>query len=144
MYAYSKTTNAFYLLESKASYLLAGTWPPDAEEVTDDIANEFVFTTRVGKVRVAGNDGLPAWVDIPPLSDIEKLIIAEGKKDNLLAEATQKITVWQTKLLMGRKLTSAESTSLNLLMDYIDDLEAVDTSTASSTSQISWPAPPAI
>ncbi|HAW6069133.1 TPA: tail fiber assembly protein, partial [Escherichia coli] len=50
--------------------------------------------------------------------------------------ATTKIVVWQTKLLMGRKLTDEESTQLNAWMDYIDAVTATDTSTA---PDVIWP-----
>lgn len=65
---------------------------------------------------------------------------AEVQRQQLLAAAQQRITVWQTKLLMGRKLTENESSQLNAWMDYIDALEAVDVSTA---PVIEWPSIPA-
>lgn len=68
---------------------------------------------------------------------------AEGQKDALLDAATDKIRVWQTKLMMGRKLSDADTAALNAWMDYIDALEAVDTSTASEETPVEFPAPPA-
>lgn len=65
---------------------------------------------------------------------------AENKKQQLINDATQRIVVWQTKLLMGRKLTESEMAALNQWMDYIDALDAVDTSTA---PDIEWPESPA-
>lgn len=39
---------------------------------------------------------------------------------------------------MGRTLTSVEKGKVNAILDYIDELESVDTSTA---PDIEWPAP---
>ncbi|MEP9063937.1 tail fiber assembly protein, partial [Enterobacter roggenkampii] len=47
--------------------------------------------------------------------------------------------VWQTKLLMGRTLTDSEPAKLNAWMDYIDAVQAIDTSTA---PDVIWPEPP--
>ncbi|WP_244587057.1 tail fiber assembly protein [Escherichia coli] len=60
-------------------------------------------------------------------------------KQFLLDEATQRITIWQTKLLMGRKLTDDESASLNAWMDYIDEVAKTKAVTA---PDIVWPTPP--
>lgn len=82
----------------------------------------------------------------PPLSDEqEKLrkeaLIANNNsiKESLQSSATQKIVVWQTKLLMGRKLSATETQSLNSWMDYIDLLDAVDPNTP---DEITWPTAP--
>ncbi|WP_420259431.1 tail fiber assembly protein [Kluyvera sp. M-M157-B] len=64
---------------------------------------------------------------------------AEAEKSARLDEAKSKIVVWQTKLLMGRTLTPDETSSLNIWMDYIDAVTAVDTSTA---PDIVWPTVP--
>lgn len=65
---------------------------------------------------------------------------AEAQRQQLLAVAQQRITVWQTKMLMGRQLTEIESHQLNAWMDYIDALVAVDISTAPA---VEWPTAPA-
>ncbi|AWF23805.1 caudovirales tail fiber assembly family protein (plasmid) [Escherichia coli] len=44
-----------------------------------------------------------------------------------------------TEIAGGRKLTQAETTRLNAVLDYIDAVTATDTSTA---PDINWPAPP--
>ncbi|MBU3754981.1 tail fiber assembly protein, partial [Enterobacter roggenkampii] len=56
--------------------------------------------------------------------------------------AASKIVVWQTKLLMGRKLTTDETASLNAWMDYIDAVTLIDTETAPDA--ISWPPLPEV
>lgn len=56
-----------------------------------------------------------------------------------MREAEQAISIWKTKLLMGRELTETESAKLNQWMDYIDALNAVD---LTSASDVRWPAKP--
>ncbi len=84
---------------------------------------------------------------MPPLTP-EQQAAAEEKKfqENIsqktlrISEALQKITIWQTKLLMGRKLTSDETAALNAWLDYIDALEGID---AETPDDIHWPEQPA-
>lgn len=77
---------------------------------------------------------------IEKLPEPDYSAIAEDQKRGLIEKATTAIVVWQTKLMMGRKLTAKETASLNAWMDYIDELNAVDTSTA---PDITWPEAPA-
>lgn len=67
---------------------------------------------------------------IEKLPEPDYVAIAENEKQALIDNATTAIVVWQTKLMMGRKLTDKETSSLNAWMDYIDELNATDTSTA--------------
>lgn len=77
----------------------------------------------------------------------EEMVIIENQKvasnvaskDSLLNSATQKIIIWQTKLLMGRKLTEKETKSLNEWMDYVDILNNID---AEKSDKIDWPTTP--
>lgn len=137
-YVYSPSTNAMYAVSMKEAYEAAGTWPADGIEITDEIFNEFTQSSPQGKIRTAVN-GAPAWVDVPPPTAEESVLYAENVKLGLLNEATKAITIWQTKLLMGRKLNEEESLSLNSWMDFIDDLTGVDTSKA---PDIDWPSHP--
>ena len=85
----------------------------------------------------AGGEFIP-----PPVADqdpAELIASADAEKQNRLSYATNKIVVWQTKLLMGRTLTDSESAKLNAWMDYIDAVQAIDTSTA---PDINWPVSP--
>ncbi|MFX1013868.1 tail fiber assembly protein [Escherichia coli] len=82
----------------------------------------------------AGGEFIP-----PPVADqdpAELIASADAEKQNRLSYATNKIVVWQTKLLMGRTLTDSESAKLNAWMDYIDAVQATDTSTA---PDVIWP-----
>lgn len=79
----------------------------------------------------------------PPLTSEELEAIEQQKiannvatKESLLATATQQIVPLQTKLLLGRKLTAAETVTLNALLDYVDYLESINSNT---TNVIAWP-----
>lgn len=65
---------------------------------------------------------------------------AELQKQGLIATAQQSITLLQTKLLMGRKLTTEEAEKVNNVLNYIESVSAVDTRTA---PDIEWPEMPA-
>lgn len=108
-------------------------WAPDngvAIPATDGVG--------IGWLYADGTFTAPA-VQEPVKSHDELVIEAEADKRARIDTATSRIVVWQTKLLMGRKLTDAESASLNAWMDYIDAVTATDISTA---PDIKWPEKP--
>ncbi|HBK4844333.1 MULTISPECIES: tail fiber assembly protein [Enterobacter cloacae complex] len=140
MYVYSKVKNAFYPLSMKQNYIDAGTWPEDGIEVDDLIFAEFQITPA-GKMRVAGEDGLPAWADIPPPSHDELVAQAEAEKQSRIDSANDYMNgkQWPGKAAIGR-LKGDALAQYNLWLDYLDALDAVDTSKA---PDITWPTPPA-
>lgn len=75
----------------------------------------------------------PGKVNLPTTED-KKFI-----KSSLLSKAALNVSGWQTKLLLGRKLTSAEEKSLNSWLDYMDSVQAIDTS---SKDAVEWPQEP--
>lgn len=130
--------NSFYRVADKADYEKAGTWPDKFVEVTDDEFAEFTGTAPVGKV-LASAAGKPEWIDIPAPTHDVLVSLAEQNRQSLIDSATRSISIIQLKLQAGRKLTEAETTRLNAVLDYIDSVEATDTSTA---PDIEWPVSP--
>ena len=61
---------------------------------------------------------------------------AETQRQSLIDTAMASIKLIQLKLQAGRKLTQAETTRLNVVLDYIDAVTATDTSTA---PDVIWP-----
>ena len=61
---------------------------------------------------------------------------AEAQRQSLIDAAMASISLIQLKLQAGRKLTQAETTRLNAVLDYTDAVTATDTSTA---PDIIWP-----
>jgi len=137
-YFFSSATNAFYPYELKSSYVESKSWPDDAIEVSADIAEQFMGEPPEGHMRAGDSDGMPCWTPVPPLSTDELISIAEHTRSGKLAVAMQTISIWQTKLQLGR-ITDDEKRQLNTWLDYIDAVNAVDTSLAPN---IQWPTPP--
>ncbi|MEX1760377.1 tail fiber assembly protein [Escherichia coli] len=81
-----------------------------------------------------------AWVTDTAAQYASAVSVAEQEKQTRLTAAQQSISLLQTKLLLGRKLTDAETTRLNSWLDYIDAVTAIN---ASSAPDINWPKLPA-
>lgn len=139
-YYYSAITGGFYAESNRAQFENSPTgWPEDAVAVsTEEYARLFAGQAN-GRCIVPGPSGRPVLSDPPEPSYDQLVSTAEARKASLLSDARAAISVWQTKLLMGRKLTDAESASLNAWIDYIDVLTAINTSIA---PDINWPVPP--
>ncbi|WP_140918646.1 tail fiber assembly protein [Limnobaculum xujianqingii] len=135
MIFYSKTTNAFYLFDSKENYETAGTWPDDAINISLDIFNEFSGTPPDGKRRIAGRDGLPAWGDIPPLTYEQVMEIANAERTEKLAEASVIITPLQDAIDLDMA-TDEEKRLYNEWRKYRVLLNRID---ASKYPDIEWP-----
>ncbi|WP_445439443.1 tail fiber assembly protein, partial [Citrobacter portucalensis] len=82
----------------------------------------------------------PAWVSTPPLTREQQIAVAENEKASRIAEANSFMNSkqWPGKAAIGR-LTGEELSQYNAWLDYLDALEAVDTS---SNGDVNWPASP--
>lgn len=85
------------------------------------------------------SDGVFTAPPTPERPHDELVADAEQKKQSLIDAVMANISVIQLKLQAGRNLTQAETTRINAALDYIDAVEATDTSTA---PDIEWPLPP--
>ncbi|MBK5143391.1 tail fiber assembly protein [Budviciaceae bacterium BWR-B9] len=141
-YFYSISENAFFPTKLKSAYLLAGTWPSDLIEIPIDIFNEYSSQPPNGKIRKAGDNGSPCWVDIPPLPHNEQIIQINIQKSRLLDKANYLISNknWHSKVVLGR-ISNEEKQEFNKWLNYIDAVNAIDTST---TFDIKWPTPPSV
>ncbi|CAM6972568.1 Tail fiber assembly protein [Citrobacter portucalensis] len=137
-YMFSPSENAFYLVTLKEDYLSAGTWPTDGIDMKDEDVTAFMGEAPEGKMRGVGSDGLPCWVNVPPPTAEELVERAELMRGSLVAEARDKISLWQTELQLGI-ISDDDKASLIAWMKYIQALNAVDTSTA---PDIEWPVKP--
>ena len=84
-------------------------------------------------------DGVFYDLSRPEDTPIDYVANAEAEKNSRMDEIALTIAAWQTKLLIGRKLTASETAQLNAWLDYSDILVAVDTSKA---PDIEWPERP--
>lgn len=141
-YIYDAKTNAFYPYSNKVNYLAAGLWPETGVDFEEDgFAGWQADAAPAGKIRIAGADGMPSWADIPPPTHDELVANANIDKQQRIDQANDYMNSkqWPGKAAMGR-LSDAEKAQYNLWLDYLDELETVDTSTA---PDIKWPTPPA-
>ena len=138
-FIFSALNNAFYPLELQSRYVEAGSWPEDGIEVNDEIFKEFTGEPPVGKVRGV-KDGFPCWIDVPPPTRDELIAAAVLEKQVRTGQTNDYINdkQWPGKAAIGR-LKGDELAQYNLWLDYLDALEAVDTTSA---PDINWPVAP--
>lgn len=107
--------------------------------ISDDEYKD-LFDAQERGLTIVERDGYPVAVEnIPNLSHAQQTEQAEYKKQALISAAIQSISVIQLKLQAGRKLTTTEIEKLNVTLDYIDAVTAIDNSTA---PDIEWPVSP--
>lgn len=121
-------------------YEAAGTLPDDLVPVSDEVFATYSGIPPEGKTRGISDEGMPVWVDLPPLSHEDEVEAAEAEKQSRIDQANEYINSkqWPGKAALGR-LKDDEKAQYNAWLDYLDALEAVDTSTA---PDITWPTPP--
>ncbi|MGO3909302.1 tail fiber assembly protein [Huaxiibacter chinensis] len=139
-FIYSATTNAFYPLDMKEDYEASGSWPADGIEVSYETFIEFSSVNHRDKHRAPGEDGLPVWIATPPLTPDEQIAVANTERNRLIFMANAQINSkqWPGKAAIGR-LKGEELAQYNLWLDYLDALDAVDTSAGLNTE---WPERP--
>ena len=140
----------------KAGYAICRSVELNSWEYVPDHRGETVYSTENGrKVTISDIGEYPEnTTTIAPLTPYDKwdgekwvtdteaqhsaaLDAAEVKRQSLIDAAMASISLIQLKLQAGRKLTQAETTRLNAVLDYIDAVAATDTSTA---PDVIWPA----
>lgn len=138
---YSPSEHVIYNAAFNEDYKRAGTWPADGIEVSDEDAITFNGSNEPTGKMLDYQNGKLCWVDrpAPELTKEQLIAIAEGKRESLIDQAMQSISVIQLKLQAGRKLTTAETEKLNSTLDYIDAVTTIDTATA---PDIKWPERP--
>ncbi|OWO83019.1 phage tail protein [Photorhabdus luminescens] len=139
MYFYSAKTNAFYPIELAQNYIASGSLPDDIIEVGIDVYQEYAANNvPEGKYRIAGQNGLPEWADIPPPTREELQQYVESKKQQFIVEASQQIAPLQDAVDLGIA-TKEEETALSVWKKYRVMLNRVDISQA---PDIEWPEQP--
>ncbi|MDB2183063.1 tail fiber assembly protein [Citrobacter farmeri] len=107
---------------------------------------DYIGSVRDGFVTVAPTSLFDEWNGKKWVTDKEAqhaadVETAELQRQALIDAAMASVSLIQLKLQAGRKLTTAETTKLNTVLDYIEEVEA----TASSTApDINWPVPPEV
>lgn len=139
MYLFSPSTLGFYPIEMKEEYLTNGSLPSDVIVVSDSVRNEYNFAPPEGK-QLSSSQNMPVWIDIPAPTHDELIAEAEREKQQRIDAANEFMNSkqWPGKAAIGR-LKGDELAQYILWLDYLDALEAVDTSSA---PDIIWPTPP--
>ncbi|WP_434082029.1 tail fiber assembly protein [Escherichia coli] len=130
-------------------------------EWQEDLRGETVYSTEdrsettvdyIGPVHDGFTRKLPAtpydhwdgekWITDTAAERDAHIAAAEAKKQFLIDQANVYMNnkQWPGKAAIGR-LTGEELAQYNLWLDYLDELEAVDTSSA---PDINWPVPPEV
>lgn len=137
---WSAKNNLFFPKSILDDYVNAGDDLSDIIDIPYCLYEKFNGIAPTGKCRGVSNDLMPMWVDVPPPTRDELIKLAEAEKHQHISYANNVINenMWQTKLLLGR-ITNDEKRRLNLWLDYIDAVNAIDTSTA---PDIKLPTPP--
>ncbi|WP_318356260.1 tail fiber assembly protein [Enterobacter sp.] len=137
---YRYFNDCFYPLALESAYRNSGTWPEKGVEVGEAIFAEFTQPAPPGCQRGTDENGYPAWVPLPALTKEELIEQAEQQRQEQIDAANNHINSkqWPGKAAIGR-LKGDELTKYGLWLDYLDALEAVDTSGA---PDINWPVAP--
>ncbi|EJK2934150.1 tail fiber assembly protein, partial [Escherichia coli] len=142
----------------KAGYAICRSADFNSWEYVPDHRGEIVYSTETGESKeiTAPGDYPEKTTTIAPLTPYDKwdgekwvtdteaqhraaVDMAETQRQSLIDAAMVSISLIQLKLQAGRKLTQAENTRLNAVLDYTDAVMATDTSTA---PDVIWPVPP--
>lgn len=138
-YVYSAKNNAFFYKPELHLYENVGWDLSDIIDVSYDLFLEFTQDRNgEGVTRVAGDDGLPSWEELPPLTHEQQVAAAELERTALLAQANAKTADWRTELALGI-ISDEDKSDLIAWMQYIKQVKAVDTSMLPA----SWPVRPA-
>ncbi|HAV9484017.1 TPA: tail fiber assembly protein [Escherichia coli] len=139
----------------KAGYAICRSLDLNSWEYVLDHRGEIVYNTETGDAKeiTAPGDYPENTTTIAPLTPYDKwdgekwmtdteaqhgaeVEAAEAQRQSLINAAMASISLIQLKLQAGRKLTQAETTRLNAVLDYIDAVTVTDTSTA---PDVIWP-----
>ncbi|EEQ3642313.1 tail fiber assembly protein [Escherichia coli] len=142
----------------KAGYAICRSADFNSWEYVPDHRGEIIYSTETGESKeiTALGDYPENTTTIAPLTPYDKwdgekwvtnteaqhsaaVEAAEAQRQSLIDAAMASISLIQLKLQAGRKLTQAENTRLNAVLDYTDAVMATDTSTA---PDVIWPVPP--
>jgi hypothetical protein len=132
-YYYSVGIGGFLYEGDRPAFEAAAGWPADAVAISDRWYQHLIDGQTRGKMIVPNEQGKPVLKAIEP----DYPATAELQKQQIISDAMQSVNVIQLKLQAGRTLTESESATLAAVLDYIDEVENIDT--AAVVSQVDWP-----
>ncbi|WP_336981896.1 MULTISPECIES: tail fiber assembly protein [unclassified Cedecea] len=131
-YFYSKKENGFFIDSEYA--------PDDSVEISAERWSELLKGQENGLFISGNENGEPVLLEKPPLTHDNLIHMEVMNKNFYILKANEFINnkQWPGKAAIGR-LKDDERVQYNLWLDYLDALEAIDTSNA---PDIEWPTPP--
>ncbi|MCD4560425.1 tail fiber assembly protein [Lelliottia nimipressuralis] len=130
---YSAELSGFYFESDRGLYEAVGSWPADASIISQSWYQHLIEGQTKGNSIVPNEEGMPVLKAIEP----DYPAMAESQKQMLISDAMQSVSVIQLKLQAGRTLTELEAAKLFAVLDYIDEVEKIDT--VSVTRPVDWP-----
>ncbi len=134
---WSAKNNAFIPAEMVDEYKVAGWAIDDLVEACEDIL-PFYGKAPTGKIRGVRDNGMPAWVDLPPPTHEELIAGTNAEKSRLKAIADSEIE-WRQDAINDGSASDKEITALASWRKYRVALMRVDTS---NSLEIVWPVAP--
>lgn len=113
---------------------------PGDQYILVDISDDKYDYVSSGWKYVNGEFIAPPEPEAPEVTHEQYVAMAEAMKRQKVTEANAVFLSWQTKLLLNRA-TDDEKVILNQWVDYVDDIQSVDTQQAPN---ITWPEQPPI
>lgn len=137
---YQFANNLFYPQALESDYKEAGSWPEYGVVVDEATFLKFTALPPDGKMLITDKDGSPAWGEMPAPTSEQLAAQAKNNKQMLIEQANTYINSkqWPGKAAIGR-LKGDELAKYNLWLDYLDALDAINTSSA---PDINWPVSP--
>lgn len=139
-FVYSAKNNCFIEASRVEEYKSFGWKLDDVKPVENSVYEEFIEDrASQGYVRVAGENGLPAWGDVPPPTREEMIIASKRTKEEKLMRANAVINnnQWPSKLTLKR-LSTSEKEKFVQWLDYLDAVSAID----AEQEDPEWPVEP--
>ncbi|HEB2006329.1 TPA: tail fiber assembly protein [Yersinia enterocolitica] len=130
---WSAKNNAFIPAEMVDEYKVAGWAIDDLVEAREDIL-PFYGKAPTGKIRGVRDNGMPAWVDLPPPTHEELIAKANAKKSQLKAIADSEIE-WRQDAVEEGNPSEKEIADLAAWRKYRVALMRIDTS---KVPDITW------
>ena len=127
MMKYLYVNNLAYPYELQSLYVEKGEWPEEkGVDIDEVIFREYFYDTPPeGKYRCVGEDGLPAWADIPPPT-VEELTAAATRKIATLRAEADSIIAPLKDALDGGYIDDSDKLKLTEWQKYRYALTKVD------------------
>lgn len=134
-YLWSPANNAFFPAEMIDDYRASGWDFNDLIPVEDVVFYEYSVAPPDGKIRGISADGLPEWINEPPLAMEQQIAIAERQKLALKFAADSEIS-WRQDAVDAGIATGEETAALSEWKKYRVMLMRAE------TLNPVWPTPP--